>query len=31
MVEQLNIIDYKIGVRINPGTGDGAFKAISTG
>ncbi|MDQ7009441.1 MAG: diaminopimelate decarboxylase [Candidatus Gracilibacteria bacterium] len=23
--------NYKIGVRINPGTGDGAFKAISTG
>jgi len=31
MVEKLNISDYKIWVRINPGTGDGAFKAISTG
>ena len=31
MAKQLNITDYKIWVRINPWTWDGAFKAISTG
>lgn len=31
MAKLLNITDYKIWVRINPGTWDGAFKAISTG
>jgi len=31
MVENLGIKDYEIWVRINPGTGDWAFKAISTG
>ncbi len=31
MTQNLDITNYKIWVRINPGTGDGAFKAISTG
>ncbi len=31
IIEKLKISDYKIWVRINPWTGDGAFKAISTG
>ena len=30
MIEKLWLKNYEIWVRINPGTGDGAFKAIST-